>query len=358
MKYDHTFFDQGLERRGTHCVKWDACCSDDDLPMWVADWDFPCADPISEAIRKRAEHPCYGYPTHTAEDDEAFCSFWQRRHHLDVKPEQLMMLPTVIAGMRLAVRCFSDEQSGAVIMPPLYGPFRMSILLNHRALCAAPLTRDESGRYSIDYEAVENQLKNGCRLVLFCNPHNPVSRAWSRDELQQLLDLCIRYKAILVSDEIHADFVYAPNFFTPMLSLQGADDCVVTLTAPTKAFNLPGLQQAMVICRNPDLLQKMRDEADAAGIASGNIFARAAAIAAYTQCDDWLDGMLTYLDESRCIVREQVTEKLPNVILSPIEATALCWLDFRSYGKTSKELYEAFKNHGIILNEGTSFGPV
>lgn len=357
MKYDKAFFDKHVERVGTRSVKWDAAAkiSPDMLPMWVADWDFQCAEPIVQALKDRAEHPCYGYNIDDGNDEKAFCSYWQRRHALTVQPEQTYMLPCVVTGLKLCARCFAKKGESIVIMPPVYGPFRASVEINGRVAAAAPLIPDAAGRYDIDFAAVEARLQEGAKAVFFCNPHNPVSRAWVKEELQRLVDLCNAYNAILVSDEIHADFVYSPNTFIPMLSLNGAENCVIAMASASKTFNVPGLEQSMILSYNPDLLEMIRKEAESAGVTSGNTFALAATQKAYTECDDWLDGMLVYLEESRQIIKEEIARLLPKAVLSPIEATALCWIDLRAYAATCEEIDTKLRAKGLMLNRGTFF---
>ena len=356
MKYDKAFFDAGIERKHTRCAKWDAgFIGPDDLPMWVADWDFACPEPIVQALRQRAEHACYGYNCDDPRDAAAFCGYWQRHHDVTIAPEQTYMLPCVVTGLKLAARAFTKPGDAIVLMPPVYGPFRQSIVCNHREPAAAPLVSDAQGRYSMDYAAIEAQLKAGSRCVFLCNPHNPVSRAWSRKELQRLLNLCLAYQAVLVSDEIHADFVYQPNHFVSALTLEGNEQCVLALAAASKTFNVPGLQQAMAMSHNAQLLAALKEEGECAGVTSGNSFALPATQAAYTECDDWLRGLKDYLEESRSILTRAVPQLLPRAVLSPIEATCLCWLDLRAYAPTCEELQRRVKKHHLVLNDGTFF---
>ena len=359
MKYDFSFFDKGINRVGTRSEKWDdpIHCGSDDLAMWVADWDFECAEPIVKALQNRAQHPCFGYSSPDPNDQLSFCSFWQRRHNVEIKPEQTMMLPCVVTGLKLAIRVFTNPGDKVVIMPPIYGPFHFSIEANERIIAKAPMFADENARYHINFEAVENELKDGAKCVLFCNPHNPISRLWSFDELKQLVDLCIAYDAVLISDEIHADFVYKPQEFISALRIPGAEKCVIALASASKTFNIPGLQQAMAVSYNSDLLDKIRKEADAAGVTSGNIFALAAAQKAYSECDDWLDGMLEYLEESKKIIETEIPRMMPKARLTPIEATCLCWIDLRAYAPTTVELSAKAKKHHVVFTGGTFFDP-
>jgi len=357
MKYDFSFFDKGISRFGTRSEKWDdpVHCGPEDLAMWVADWDFACAEPIVNALQERAKHPCFGYSCDDPKDALSFCNFWERRHQVKILPEQTMMMPCVVTGLKLAVRVFSNPSDPVVITPPVYGPFHFSIEGNGRTIAKAPLTTDENARYFIDYDAIEAQFKQGAKCLLFCNPHNPVSRAWSFEELKHLVDLCIAYDAVLVSDEIHADFAYKGHEFISMLRIPGAEKCVVMLTSASKTFNIPGLQQAMCVSFNEKLLEKMKNESSAAGVTSGNIFALAATQAAYSDCDEWLDGMLAYLEESKRIIETEIPRLMPKARLTPIEATCLCWIDLRAYAPTTEELSAKAKKHHVVFTGGTFF---
>lgn len=358
MQYDHAFFDAGVKRAGTRCEKWDdpAVCGHDDLAMWVADWDFCCAQPIVEALKRRAEHPCYGYSCADPKDQQAFCAYWLRRHGALIRPEETAMLPCVITGLKLSVLAFTKPGEGVAYMPPVYGPFGMSVECNERAAAVAPLLRDAEARYHINYEGLEDVLRGGARLVLFCSPHNPVSRVWSMAELTRLVALCNQYHAVLVSDEIHADITFRGHDFIPMLNVPGADDCVIALASASKTFNIPGLQQAMAVSRNKALLDALKRQAACAGVTSGNTFALTATQAAYTACDDWLDGMLDYLQASKGIVEADVARLLPRAVLTPIEATCLAWLDMRAYSPSTEQLLQKAKEKRVVLTGGTFFG--
>ena len=357
MIYDRAFFDNPIDRNGTRAAKWDArqFCQPGDLPLWVADWDFRCAEPIVEAIQKRAQHPIFGYSSGDPNDAGSFCAYWKRRHGLDILPEETCMLPCVVTGLRQTVLLFSQANDPVIIVTPLYGPFHDSINRAGRKILAAPLIPREDNGYDLDLDLIEEHLKSGCRLIMFCNPHNPVSRAWRKEELSALVSLANQYDAILVSDEIHADFVYKPLEFIPLLSIPGSENCVISLASASKTFNIPGLQQAMAVSKSKELLSKLKAQIELQGITSGNIFALAAAQAAYTSCDSWLDGMLEYLDESRVIIKDALAEEVPHAKLAPIEATALAWIDLREYAPTCDELNKKLRASHVVLSSGTGF---
>lgn len=359
MKYDRAFFDAGLDRRNTFCEKWDdrEILSEDAIPLWVADMDFPCAQPIVDALTERAKHAAYGYNMDNTATAQALCDYWQRRHEFTILPEQTRMLPCVVTGLRTCVRTFTKEGDGVAIFTPVYGPFYYSIRDNKRKVMGVPMCQDaESGRYQLNLEGMEDALKQGAGLILFCNPHNPISRAWSREELTALVKLANRYQVPIACDEIHGDFIYGPDKFVPMLSIPEARENCVMLCAASKTFNVAGLQQATAVCFNPEILKKMDEKLTAAGVVCGNTFALCATQAAYEKGDDWLDGLMEYLDGNRKELAKLVAKYLPKAKLTPVEATYLAWLDLRAYGKSCQQMGDAFRRHGVALTGGTFFG--
>ena len=357
MIFDESYFDRGIDRIGTRCEKWDGAMKQggaDLIPLWVADMDFPSPPAVQEALIRRARHGTYGYTELLDDDYAALTDFWQRRHGLTVTKEDVTLLPCVISGMRAAILALTQPGDGVIIQSPVYGPFRFSVEATGRTLLDAPLKRRDDGRYDMDLAAVEAQLKNGASLMMLCSPHNPVSRAWSRQELSDLLALLKRYDVPLVSDEIHADFVFAPQAFVPVLSIE--QENVLSLCAPSKTFNLAGLQQASCLCRDEQMRKTFQAQIDASGVRSGNLFALEATRAAYNEGDAWLDGLLAYLDGNRRRLAELVGELLPRAILTPMEATYLGWLDLRAYGHNTEELERRALAEGVQFTGGTFFG--
>ena len=357
MTFNEEYFDEGLYRVGTRCEKWDACRAEHGegtLPLWVADMDFPSPPAVQEALLRRAAHPTYGYTETAEDDDQALIDFWQRRHGLTVAREDITMMPCVVTGLRLAILALTQPGDGVIIQSPVYGPFRFSVEATGRTLMDAPLILREDGGYDMDLAAVEKQLQAGAKMMVLCNPHNPVGRVWPKAELSALLSLLNRYGAYLVSDEIHADFVYAPNTFIPALSLQG--ERVISLCAASKTFNLAGLQQASLLCKEEDVRKRIQVEMDRAGVRCGNIFALEATRAAYNEGDAWLDGLISYLDGSRALLRELVARHLPRAVLTPMEGTYLAWLDCRAYGLTTDELMARAEEAGVVFTGGEFFG--
>lgn len=352
--YDDAYFDAGLDRRGTRCEKWDGTEKPDVLPLWVADMDFPSPPEVAEALACRALHPTYGYTQTLPDDFSALTDFWQRRHHLSVPADWVMMIPCVVTGIRLALLAMTQPGDGVIIQSPVYGPFRFSVEATGRTLMDAPLSRSEDGRYSMDLDAVEAQLRAGAKAMVLCSPHNPVSRVWTKEELSQLLALLKRYHAFLIVDEIHADFVYQPAEFVPALSL--AQENVISLCAASKTFNLAGLEQAAMLVPDESVRAKITAEMERAGVRSGNLFALVGTRAAYQHGDAWLDGLLRYLDGNRKHLAELVAHELPRAVLTPLEATYLGWLDLRAYGFDCETLMQRTLAHGVQFTEGTFFG--
>lgn len=360
MKYDRAFFDQPFERHGTACEKWDgleARQGREMNPMWVADMDFMGVPEITDALVKRAAHPAYGYTEQTKSATRAMLDFMQRRHGIALAEDEQTLMPCVVTGLRAAVLALTKPGDGVIVQPPVYGPFYFSIRENERSIIECPLLRDEKGYYTMDLASVEKACQNGAKMMLLCNPHNPVGRCWKREELSALWSILKRYNVALISDEIHEDFVYEKGAFTPMLTLASdLEDRVIALTSASKTFNLAGLQQAVAFAHNKELLSRLADTMHDVGVVQGNIFGLVAAEAAYTYGDEWLDGMLAYIREGEQLLRAEMEKRLPKAIVSPLEATYLAWVDLRAYGMTTEELMDRCRREGVEFTPGTFFG--
>ncbi len=358
-RYTNAFFDEPIDRRGTDCFKWDHLCALEGrelLPAWVADMDFRCADEITEAIVRRAQHPVYGYTEPTCESVEAMLSFLRRRHGVNLTAEQQLLLPGVVPGLRAAINTLTQPSDSVLIQPPVYGPFFDSVEQNGRKVVENPLIADANGHYSMDLDGVEAAFRDGVRIAILCNPHNPVARAWSREELSAMYTLCERYGVLLVADEIHQDYVFVRGGFISVLTLDESEEAnILVLTSAGKTFNLAGLQQGVLLTRNPKLLHSLAANMHNVGIAAGNIFALTATEAAYRYGDAWLDALLSYLAEARALLRQELAMRLPEAIMSPQEATYLAWLDLRAYGMTTAELMRRTHAQGVALSPGTFF---
>ena len=357
MRFDQEYFDAGLYRVGTRCEKWDGMRAEhgaDVLPMWVADMDFPSPPQVQEAILRRAAHPTYGYTAVEADDWQAVADFWQRRHGLTIAPEEMTMLPCVVTGLKLAILALTQPGDGVIIQSPVYGPFRFSVETTGRKLCDAPLLRGEDGSYAMNLAAIEAHCQAGAKVMLLCNPHNPVSRAWTREELEALIALLKKYNVPLVSDEIHADFVFAPGKFVPAMAITREN--VISFCAASKTFNLAGLQQATCFCPDAAIREAFLREKNRAGVTCGNILALEGTRAAYEHGDAWLDGLMDYLAGNRDHLISLVQEQLSKAVLAPMSATYLGWLDLRAYGFDEQELQARCAAAGVVFTMGKFFG--
>ena len=361
MRFDTAYFDAGIRRIGTECEKWDGMIAETGdetmIPMWVADMDFPSPPAIRDALADVLERGTWGYTVSGDADRQALCDYWARRHSVTIERESVLLSPCVVTGLKLALRAVTKPGDGVLINPPVYGPFFMSIRSNGRKVVESPLVCGEDGRYTMDLADMEGKLASGeAKAVMLCSPHNPCGRAWSEEELTAVVALCRRYGAPIVCDEIHADFVYAPNTHHSILTIPGAREIAVMLCAASKTFNVAGLEQSAIVCCNEAVRKAIAEDMAASGVKAGNAFALAATRAAYTGCDAWLDGLMDYLAGSRDMVAAFVAERMPRVRLTPLEATYLMWLDCSALGVTQDELLARIRAAHVKVNDGLFFG--
>ena len=361
MRFDTAYFDAGIRRVGTECEKWDGMIAETGdetmIPMWVADMDFPSPPAIRDALAGVLARGTWGYTISGDADRQALCDYWARRHSVTIERESVLLSPCVVTGLKLALRVVTKPGDGVLINPPVYGPFFMSIRSNGRKVVESPLVRDGDGRYTMDLADMEGKLASGeAKAVMLCSPHNPCGRAWSEEELTAVVALCRRYGAPIVCDEIHADFVYAPNTHHSILTIPGAREIAVMLCAASKTFNVAGLEQSAIVCCNEAVRKAIAEDMAASGVKAGNAFALAATRAAYTGCDAWLDGLMDYLAGSRDMVAAFVAERMPRVRLTPLEATYLMWLDCSALGVTQDELLARIRAAHVKVNDGLFFG--
>ena len=361
MEFDKSFFDAGLERRHTDCEKWDGMLEEhhdpDMVPMWVADMDFRSAPAIGEALRKVAAQGTWGYTMAGEPDAQALCDYWKRHHGVSFEPKDVLMGPCVVSELRTCVRALTEPGDGVLVFVPVYGPFYASIRDGGRRIVESPMVRDERGHYTLNLADAEGKLASReAKMVMFCSPHNPCGRAWTKEELAGVVNLCYKYGVPLICDEIHADFVFAPNEHHSVLTLEHADELAVMLCAASKTFNVAGLQQASLVCKNEKMREAIAKESLASGVKSGNVFALAATRAAYTDCDAWLVGLKAYLMENRDFVMTYAKANFPKVVVTPLEATYLMWLDCRALGLEQEELMRRVLEAHVKVNDGLFFG--
>jgi len=359
MKYD---FDTVVDRRDTNSVKYDLrgklFGKEDVLPMWVADMDFPVADFILDAIRERLNHPVLGYTFRSDRFSGSVASWLNRRHGWKIETKAIGFSPGIVPALNMCVLEFTNPGDKVVVQPPVYFPFFSAISNHGRELVHNQLVkRDKS--YEMDLAHLEEQFKAGAKLFFLCNPHNPVGRAWTLEELQKLAELCVKYGVMVISDEIHSDLLLSGNRHIPFASL-GKDVADLTLTcmAPSKTFNLAGLYTSVMIATNPALMQRYEKILDAVHVGGDNILGQVALEAAYTQGDVWLDQLLEYLEKNFQALCFVLNEDLPELLISPLEATYLAWLDFSFLELDDKGLNDFIIHHaGLGLSDGPMFGP-
>jgi cystathionine beta-lyase len=322
MQYE---FDTPVNRRGTDSYKWDI--EEKELPMWVADMDFQTAPEIREALQQRVEHGIFGYSIVPEEWYQAYQSWWQRRHDFAIEKEWLIFCTGAIPAISTAVRKLTTPAEQVVTLTPVYNIFFNSILNNGRRVLECPLAYD--GTYSIDFEDLERKLAQPqTTMLIFCNPHNPVGKIWTKEELAHVGALCKKHHVIVISDELHCDLTEPGKEYVPFAS--ASEECrevSITCLAPTKTFNLAGLQTAAVMIPNELLRHKMWRALNTDEVAEPNAFAVPAAVAAFQKGEAWLDALREYIEENKQYVGAFIEQELPQITLLASEATYLLWLD-------------------------------
>lgn len=349
-------FDKLTNRRGTNSLKWDV--PENELPMWVADMDFETAPEITEALKKRVDHGIFGYTTVPDAWRDAVSSWWERRHGFKMERDWLIFCTGVVPAISSAVRKLTTVGENVLVQTPVYNIFFNSIRNNGRNIVENRLLYRE-GAYRIDWEDLERKLEDPqTTLMILCNPHNPTGSIWSREELARIGELCEDNHVLVLSDEIHCDLTEPGYEYTPFASV--SETCArnsVTCIAPTKAFNLAGLQTAAVVVPNEALRHKMDRALNTDEVAEPNAFAIDVAITAFTKGDRWLDELREYLAGNRKMVHDFLGQELPNVRLVPSHATYLLWLDCSHVIGDAVEL-SCFlrKETGLYLSAGLSYG--
>lgn len=353
------YLDAYVDRSGTNCIKWD-CCEDrfgssDVIPMWVADMDFRTVPAISEALVTRAQHAIYGYTDNTDAEKQAEIGWLKRRYNLDAQKDWIMYSPGVVDSIFFSVRCLTEKGDKVLIQPPVYGPFFRAIKLFEREMVENHLILTENG-WQMDFETLEKQFAEGVKLMIFCNPHNPIGRVWTRDEVQRLVNLANKYNVIIVSDEIHSDFNFGRIPHTRILSLENSDNCVM-LTSATKSFNLAGLRQSSILVKNEELREKIREEIKRCHAGTPNIFGGIAQTTAYSCGDEWMDAVVEYIRENRDFVVDYFAKNIPEIKVYPQDGTYLMWLDCRNVGAEHEEFCRLLQEKAKVgLNDGTEYG--
>ena len=355
-------FDTIIDRKNTDCLKYDFAkrrgMPEDVLPLWVADMDFKTSSYVEDALAERARHGIFGYSESQTPYFEIVRDWMKRHHDWEVKEPWLIKTPGVVFALAMAVKAYTEPGDGVLIQSPVYYPFSEVIEDNGRRIVSNTLVLGEDHKYHIDFEDFERQIKeNQIKLFFLCNPHNPVGRVWTTEELIRLGDICLKYQVTVVSDEIHSDFIFRGRHQVFADLKREYADITVTCTAPSKTFNLAGLLLSNIFISNRELRHKFRQQVNAAGISQLSPFGLVACETAYTQGEEWYQAMLAYVAENIAFTKEYVEKHLPGVEMVEHEGTYLVWLDFRKTGLSVEELEDLIVNRAKLwLDSGKIFG--
>ncbi|WP_297132858.1 MalY/PatB family protein [Terrisporobacter sp.] len=358
-------FDRIIERKGTDSVKYDLEVSmphapKDSLPLWIADMDFACAPKIIEALHKRIDREIFGYSKFSTDAYfGAVCGWFKRRFNWDINREAIVYSPGVVPAFSFLIQMLVEEGEGVIIQKPVYYPFEEKIKANNRKLVNNAL-KFENNKYVMDYENFEELAKDpNNKLFILCSPHNPVGRVWDEEELRKIVDICRENNLWIISDEIHCDITRKGINHKPLeVVCPDYKDKIITCTAPSKTFNLAGMQLSNIIINNIEIREKWVERIyGAINLHDPNPFAIEAIKTAYNDCEDWLDEVNEYIDDNIDYIENFIKENLPKVKMTKPEGTYLVWLDFREYGLSGKELEEIMVYKAkVLFDEGYIFG--
>jgi len=352
MSFD---FDAVIDRRGTGSLKWERYGGRDVVPMWVADMDFRSPAPVLAALHQRVEHGVFGYAVPPTELVDVIVARMEEKYQWAVEPGWIVWLPGLVPALNVVCRAFGNDGDEVLTFTPAYPPFLAAPPLSRKTLRTIPLRR-EGGHFAFDIEAFEKAILPQSRVLLLCHPHNPVGRRYERDEVQRVAELCVEHHIVLCSDEIHCDLILdgQEHFPTATLSPEIAAN-TITLMAPSKTFNVPGLNCAFAIISNGELRSRFK-KARAAIVPHPNALGYAACLAAYRDCEDWRVALIDYLRGNRDIVAQCINEEIPGLSMDDVQATYLAWID--TTGLNLPEPARFFEEAGVGLSDGKDFhGP-
>jgi cystathionine beta-lyase len=352
--YSEFNFTKSPERHQTGSLKWQKYAGRDILPMWVADMDFVSPEPIREALRSWVEHGVYGYTIPYTSVEDAVIEYFESVQQTKIEREWLVWMPGLVPALNAASRAFGAAGEGILTNTPVYPPFLTAPEWQGKSLQAVPLKWDDE-RFIFDFEAMEAAVTEQTRLFVLCNPHNPVGRAWSRSELEQLVSFCQRHELLVVSDEIHCDLILSKDCtHQTFLGLgEWAHEHSLTLMAPSKTYNVPGLACSFIVVPNSRLRAQFQRAARGL-ITEVNCMGYAACEAAYRFCEPWRQALIDVLRSNYAILARRVAEEMPRIQLFPLEATYLAWMDVRALGQSDPVAF--FESFGVGLSDGAAFG--
>lgn len=354
MKYN---FDTPVRRRGTACVKWDENEEDGIIPMWVADMDFQTAPAIVEALRRRVEHGVFGYNIVPDSYYEAVQSWFRRRHGWEIERDWIQYTTGVVPALSVIVKAFTEPGDRVILQTPVYNCFFSSVRNNGCEVAGSPLRSFSSPlRYEMDFDDLEAKASDPrAKLLILCNPHNPVGRVWTREELQRVADICRRHGVIVASDEIHNELTFRGQRYVPFgtVDMENAIVC----TSPSKSFNTAGLQIANIVCAHPEWREKIDRAININEVCDVNPFGIVALQAAYNESEEWLDQLCEYIWQNYQALCEFFGKELPQLPVTQLEGTYLVWVDIRATGLSSDALTDRLLKEGKVqVNSSTMYG--
>lgn len=356
-------FDEVIDRHGTDCLKYDFGMKrkgrDDLLPLWVADMDFRLPDEILDEFHKRIDHGIFGYTDPLDEYFDAMNHWFSTRYGYTIKPEWVTLGAGIVYALGTSVKAFTEEGDAMMVMQPVYYPFSEVIKNDGRKLVNCQL-RYENNRYSIDFEKMEQMIKEeNVKALIFCNPHNPVGRVWTREEMEKVAEICLKYNVIWMVDEMHCDFIFPGHEFTSCMNLDKKFHEIIALySSPGKTFNVAGLQPANIIIPNEELRKKYQWANTQAAYSQGSLMGQLAVKVCYTKGTDWVDELVEYIYENVKYMSRYVKENFPKAKMVEPEGTYLVWVDFSGYGFSNEELEHLMLEEAKLwLDSGIIFGP-
>ncbi len=349
-------FDEIIDRHQSYSTKW-RTYGEDVLPMWVADMDFRSPPAVIRALRERVEHGIFGYERTPLDLREIIAQRLHRHFHWQVDPDAIVFLPGVIEGFNLAIRAFVAPHEGVLTQTPVYMHILHAAEDTNVVSQSMELTREPSGAYAVDFDRFAQTIAPNTRMFLLCNPHNPVGRVFTRQELTEMAELCLREDLIICSDEIHCDITYRGHPHTPIAAIDPEIAArTITLMAPSKTFNIPGLHCAFAVIPNPSLRSQYR-QARGHLVGTPNLMGYIAARAAYLEGDSWLAALLEYLEANRDFLVDYLAAHMPQLHVRAPEGTYLAWIDCRD-AQIPDSPHTFFLEHGLVaFNDGAAFGP-
>lgn len=358
--FDFTFFDEIHDRTKSSAIKYMNLPEAEKMPvipMWIADMDFKSSPAITEALKRTADHGIYGYGEINDEYKELVIDWYNRRMGWQIEKDELLTMPGVMFGVTMAIRALTKENDSVMICQPVYYPFKNVVLNNNRKLVVNELVLN-NGRYEIDFKDFEEKIiKENVKVFLLCSPHNPVARVWEKGELTKIAEICLKHNVYIISDEIHSDFIFEGKKHVPISTLsEEVKMKTVTCVAPSKTFNIAGIQASNMIVFDGEVREKIIKERTSTCYHHLNIMSIEATKAAYKDSEEWLEGLLKYLKRNAEILQKAFPEDYKITALS-MDGTYLAWLDCRKLNLTGEELNDLFlKKAGVWLHNGATFG--